>query len=178
VELAKGALLVTVLRSVGYMSRSDLSSRRGHAGYQLRTPEAQGHGRLRFRYALAFGDDPARALEPALIRPAAVALLEAVPGDRSLLAIEPAGVRLHAVKRAEADDRLLVRISGPESGALTAKLRFFMPISRAWLSDLDERTGTPLAIDGDTVSLPLAAGQVATVAVDADNAVALRSPTR
>jgi alpha-mannosidase len=173
VELVpSGALLVTVVRAVGWMSRSDLASRRGHAGYQIETPAAQGRGRLRFRYAVAFEDAAgpaatlARALEPALYPPAAVALEDAPASERALFALEPPEVRLSTIKRAEADERLLVRLIGPDAGPpVLARLRFFRPIARAWRSDLDERAGTPLEVTDGQVALSIAAGEVETIAV-------------
>lgn len=46
------ALCLTLLRSVGWLSRGDLALRSGHAGPGLETPEAQSLGAHRFEYAL------------------------------------------------------------------------------------------------------------------------------
>ena len=45
-------IAVTLLRCVGWLSRSDISSRRGGAGPQLRTPGAQMLGRHEFDYSI------------------------------------------------------------------------------------------------------------------------------
>ncbi len=45
-------LALTLLRSVGWLSRADMSIRRGHAGPGLPTPEAQCIGEYTFEYAL------------------------------------------------------------------------------------------------------------------------------
>src|SRR5262249_49812946 len=83
-----GALKLTLLRAVGVMSRSDLSTRPGHAGYQVPTPGAQGQRRLRFSYVVGFGDEgvqaTARAIEPALVRPQVVPLAGATREGRAL----------------------------------------------------------------------------------------------
>jgi len=51
---ANGAtILLTLLRSVGWLSRSDLATRRGGAGPELETPGAQEPGEHRFEFALA-----------------------------------------------------------------------------------------------------------------------------
>lgn len=56
VEAMRGAdgveLALTLLRSVGWLSRGDLRMRRGHAGPGVETPEAQGLGMHRFEYGL------------------------------------------------------------------------------------------------------------------------------
>lgn len=49
----KGDLLVTLLRSVGELSRGDLPTRPGHAGWPVATPLAQCHGVERLQLALA-----------------------------------------------------------------------------------------------------------------------------
>ncbi len=46
------AIAMTLIRSVGFLSRGDLRLRRGHAGPGLETPDAQSNGTLRFEYAL------------------------------------------------------------------------------------------------------------------------------
>jgi len=48
-----GDLLMTLLRSVGQLSRGDLPTRPGHAGWPTPTPEAQCLGRGRLQLALA-----------------------------------------------------------------------------------------------------------------------------
>jgi alpha-mannosidase len=47
-------LAVTLLRSVGWLSRDDLVTRKGNAGPQMPTPGAQVPGGHRFRYSLFF----------------------------------------------------------------------------------------------------------------------------
>ena len=47
-------LALTLLRSVGWLSRDDLATRRGHAGPEMETPGAQVPGGHRFRYSLFF----------------------------------------------------------------------------------------------------------------------------
>ncbi|MDQ6713988.1 MAG: hypothetical protein M3Z28_12485 [Candidatus Dormibacteraeota bacterium] len=47
-------LALTLLRSVGWLSRDDLVTRIGHAGPELETPGAQVSGGHRFRYSLFF----------------------------------------------------------------------------------------------------------------------------
>ena len=160
-----GALLLTLFRAVGWMSRGDLSTRPGHAGYNVQTPDAQGLGHLRFRYAIAVGPDAVRDLEPGLIGPRAIALERAQPCDRPFLSVEPASVRLSICKRADDGDAFLVRLCGPPSESVTARLRFFRPLRRAWWSDLDERTGAEIVLSGarDELAVPLAANEVVTL---------------
>jgi mannosylglycerate hydrolase len=49
----RGDLWLTLLRSVGQLSRADLPTRRGNAGWPVETPEAQCHGMERVQLAFA-----------------------------------------------------------------------------------------------------------------------------
>jgi 2-O-(6-phospho-alpha-D-mannosyl)-D-glycerate hydrolase len=51
-ECAGTTILLTLLRCVGWLSRSDLHTRRGDAGPQMETPDAQELGQHRFEFAL------------------------------------------------------------------------------------------------------------------------------
>jgi mannosylglycerate hydrolase len=50
---AATTILLTLLRCVGWLSRSDLATRRGGAGPELETPDAQEPGAHRFEFAVA-----------------------------------------------------------------------------------------------------------------------------
>ena len=160
-----GALLLTLFRAVGWMSKGDLSTRPGHAGYNVQTPDAQGVGHLRFRYAIAVGPDAVRELECALVPPRALPLAHAQPIDRPLLSIEPAAARLSILKRSDDGDAFVVRLVGPPDVAVTAHLRFHRPIARAWASDLDERVGAEIALGAarDELAVAIPANDVVTI---------------
>ena len=134
VELAAdGALLLTLFRAVGWMSRGDLSTRVGHAGYNVPTPDAQGLGRLTL--PLRHRRRPRRrARARAGHRPAARRRARRAPRPpiAPFLSVEPASVRLSICKRADDGDdgAFLVRLCGPPRGAVTARLRFFRPVGR------------------------------------------------
>jgi 2-O-(6-phospho-alpha-D-mannosyl)-D-glycerate hydrolase len=51
-----GELALTLLRCIGWLSRDDLSTRRGGAGPQLPVPGAQCHGEHVFEYAVELGE--------------------------------------------------------------------------------------------------------------------------
>ena len=159
---------LTLFRAVGWMSRGDLSTRAGHAGYNVATPDAQGLGTLRYQVALAVGPDAVRELAPGLIVPHATPLAAATPGDQPLLSVEPPSVRLSICKRAADGDGLVVRLIGAAADAVTARVRLFRPIRRARLSDLDERDGPELPIEGcgESLIVQIAANDIVTLRID------------
>jgi alpha-mannosidase/mannosylglycerate hydrolase len=162
---ADGALLLTLFRAIGWMSRGDLSTRPGHAGYNVQTPDAQGIGRLRFRYTLAVGADAVREIDAGIIGPRATALERGQPSDRALLSVEPPTVRLSILKRADDGQGFILRLCASPREPVTARVRFARPLRRAWWSDLDERIGADLEISGarDELAVPIATHEVVTL---------------
>jgi mannosylglycerate hydrolase len=172
----EGNLSLTLLRCVGWLSRGDLPNRGREAGPNLPTPGAQGIGIHGFDYAVAFQDLQApvsemhRKLEPMLFTPRVTTVTEPFIEDLPLLSVEPASVRLAAIKRAEHDARMIIRLVGADSGeAVEAALKFYRPVEKAWRSDLDERRGEELQVLGkgiDTrVTVRVPPRDVVTVAV-------------
>jgi len=178
VELGEGGeLSLTLLRSVGWLSRSDLPNRNREAGPNLPTPGAQGIGTHHFNYAVAFQDrhvrlsEIHRKLEPMLFQPSVVTVTEASIEELPLLAVEPASIRLAAVKRAENDGRLMIRLVGADSGQpVEAMVKVYGRVRKAWISDLDEREGTklsPVYQGNETmIMVPVPARDVVTLALE------------
>ena len=139
------ALAVTLLRCVGFLSRDDLATRRGHAGPGLPTPGAQCLGLHEFR--LAF--------EPRSAPPSVAALLAA---SSSFLApprliapagpIEGAGAPvLSALKKCGERESLVVRIFNTRSEATPLRLAAFRPLREAYRLDLREKRLKALDVD-------------------------------
>jgi hypothetical protein len=98
------AVALTLLRSVGWLSRADLLYRTGHAGPALQTPGAQVLGRHEFRYSLRFhsGDWESagiwRAAETSLL-PLMVGRLGRVQNQRlvpGMIRLEPENIQVTA----------------------------------------------------------------------------------
>ena len=137
------AIAVTLLRCVGWLSRADISSRRGGAGPQLRTPGAQMPGRHEFAYSIIphAGDWASAQAHVAAVqhlRPMRARWnrhgLGHIDYTGSLLEVESPAFAVSAIKRAEDGDGVIVRV----------------------YNTLDEEADT-------TVNLPLAGGRVSKV---------------
>lgn len=169
-------ILLTLLRSVGWLSRADLTTRRGHAGPGLPTPGAQLPGSHTFHYALIPHDGDlvsSRAFEQAhnFVSPPVAAATSIHPGPlpatASLLELEPATLVVSAVKRSampvgvtpQAGDRpsLVVRLWNISDAPLDGRLRCHFPFASVGRSNLEETEFAPLSLDGDGW-LPLTVG--------------------
>ncbi len=115
-----GAVIaLTLLRCVGWLSRADISSRRGGAGPQLRTPGAQLHGRQVLEYSIIphAGDWEAGGAQVQAVqhlRPMRARWnrhgLGHIAAKGQLLKVESPAFQVSAIKRAEDGDGAIVRL--------------------------------------------------------------------
>lgn len=154
VEFAgRQAYALTLLRCVGWLSRADLRSRRGHAGPALRTPDAQMPGRHTFAYALTVYRGTWR--EAALVHQAHAfaypplvfatnasdtAAMTAWP----IVVLPDAALVPSAVYRSAADGAPILRLYSTAATPLQAHLRGPAALGSAWLADLRERPHSAL----------------------------------
>ncbi|MGW1185687.1 hypothetical protein ACWD7Y_21100 [Streptomyces drozdowiczii] len=130
-ETATGAeqeIVVTLLRSVGWLSRFDLNSRTTGARPALPTPEAQCQGRQTFHLAMATGtpvaDDRDLAHLAAAYRtpPRAWQLRPDTAPAEHHSTLRARGALLSALKPAEDGNGLILRLSNPGSEACRAQV--------------------------------------------------------
>lgn len=173
------AVAVTLLRCVEWLSRADLSTRRGHAGPMEFTPDAQCLGRQEFDYALVphSGDweagealvlreaqafnTPVRAvvLSPAEARAeeqkekqtAEASPAEALPltSRAMLIEVEPRELVVSAIKRANSGDGLVVRVYNPLAHAVEAAFRPGFAATRVFVANLEEEPQEQLLWSGE-----------------------------
>ncbi|MBV8560622.1 MAG: hypothetical protein JO050_07605, partial [Acidimicrobiia bacterium] len=149
-----GTIYITALRAVGSLSRVDLRGRPQPAGPGLRTPEAQCRGTMAAQLALAFGSEPSReALNAELgLRAVPAGPNPIVPEGSSLMMLEGEGVVLSAVKPAQDERRLVVRVLNPTDDIEDVTLRFAPSVDAAISVRLDEEPDSQAVTqDGNTV---------------------------
>jgi alpha-mannosidase len=173
-EGGRAELALTLLRCVGWLSRADFSTRRGHAGPHTATPGAQEIGRHRFEYAViphagdctaayqeayAF-DVPLRAVDTPL-------QAGTLPSTASLLEVRPAAFVLSAVKPAEEGDGVIVRGYNITGAPLRVTLKPLHRCTRAARVRLDEEEvgGLALAEDG-SVTMEVRGHEIVTVRLE------------
>ncbi len=159
-------LAVTLLRCVSWLSRDDLSMRRGHAGPGFETPGAQMTGRWTFEYSLipheggwreAFSEAHAFARPLRALRTSRGSGL--LPRQGSLLTVDAPELVVSTVKLAEDDDGVVARVYNIADEAIEAGVALSGANGRASRIDLNEEN----AVEADASRLTLRRNEIATL---------------
>lgn len=173
-----GDLLFTALRSVGQLSRDDLSTRPGHAGWPTAVPDAQCLGRDRIELAIApiteaglANGAPHRLWEDAFLSPRGRWLRDATRLNPAPVSIEleGAGLALSAVKPAEDGDGLILRCWNTGT-VREGAWRIRPAIQEAWRVRADETMPEALVVTGGAVRFRAEAHEIVTIRVNWDPA--------
>jgi alpha-mannosidase len=163
-------IALTLLRCVGWLSRSDLRTRRGPAGPSLETPGAQMQGRWTFHYSLIpheGGWEAAFREAHSFARPLSAVRSRggsgSLPASASLLEIEPPSLVLSALKTAEDGDGVVARVYNTADAPVKGSLRLLAPHAGAETVDLNEEPQGPVETDGDRVVLSARPNQILSV---------------
>ena len=142
------SLKLTLLRCVGWLSRGDLSTRRGHAGPPIRTPGAQCKGTHTFEYCLIpfsgeLGPDVVRrALEftsPLIAAPVEGAGEGPLPTSFSFAKMEADNLLVSSLKVSEDGKGVTLRVYEGFGRATETSITLFKPPSKTSLVNLRER---------------------------------------
>jgi alpha-mannosidase len=144
----RGDLNITLLRAIGALSRDDLPTRSGHAGWPIDTPDAQCLGRERLQFAItpvsrADLDHRTRLSElweDAFLPVQAVWLRQATPLSVEPIAItlEGEGLVFSGLKPAERAQAMVLRCYNPGAKPTSGAWRFGTPVKSAQRARADE----------------------------------------
>jgi alpha-mannosidase len=160
---------LTLLRCVSWLSRDDLATRNGHAGPMMFTPGAQMIGRWAFEYSIIPHEGNWMSGYRGAHRFARPLRAIRVPGgtgemprQKSLLRLDGEGVELSALKPAEDDDAIVVRVYNiaDESGA--GLIALSEPVAGVEAVNLNEEDAGPVVVQGGAVRLDFAPNQIST----------------
>jgi alpha-mannosidase len=149
-ELAEnGDLRVTLLRAVGQLSRADLPTRPGHAGWPTATPEAQCVGPDRMQLAVVpveaadlwAGSALFEMWEDVFLPPRALWLRQATPLAPASwdVRLEGRGLVFSSAKPPEEGEGLVLRCWNARAEPVSGAWRFARPVTRAVRLRADER---------------------------------------
>jgi len=172
-DAGHACLHLTLLRSVGWLSRDDFPTRRfSNAGPTLHTPEAQCPGPHAFRYALVpfSGDDVSADIKGISRRyKVPVPVIQGVedlhvPGGNDFLRKENHLVSTTSIKRSETTGNMIARFYNLSDQAVEEMLTFGRRIQKAWrVNLLEEREGELDVLDECRLALTLQPHEILTV---------------
>jgi alpha-mannosidase len=170
-----GGVLVTMVRSVGELSRGDLPERMGNAGWPTVTPEAQCVGPFAAELALMLHgprnakvvDEIERAADDILLPLCGATLRSALRRPEPTFGVElmGEGLAFSAAKMSEDGQWLALRCVNLLDEERAGRWRLGAKVSEAHLARLDETLLTPLSADGDAIAFRVPARGVATMLV-------------
>lgn len=141
-------IALTLLRSVGWLSRGDLEYKRGgNAGPSISTPEAQCLGENTFSYALIPHQgnwDDARISQKTKQYKTKILTQQLknqsgnLPSSFSFIQLEGKYLEISTIKKNEFEDKLVVRVYNPTNRETTGKIKLGFNIHKVYLGRLDE----------------------------------------
>ncbi len=173
------AIAVTLLRCVEWLSRGDLTTRRGHAGPMEYTPEAQCPGLHEFDYALiphagTWQSDEALVLREAQafnipVHTQAIVTEQhdgPLPAQATFVEVEPRSLVVSAVKRSNDGRGLVVRVYNPLPNTVSAKIQSGVAFVQAYMTNLlEERQEllAPTPRNAQIVEVAIRGGEIKTL---------------
>jgi alpha-mannosidase len=170
-----GTIAVTLLRSIGELSRADIPERPGHAGWPAPVPGAQCHGPFGAQLAVmlhgvrnaATVDAIERAADDILLPLTGATLRSALrnPGALHGIALDGEGLAFSCAKESEDGQWLVLRCVNLLDEVRAGSWRLGTPITEAQVARLDETIIEATQADGDTVRFLAAPRSVVTILV-------------
>lgn len=164
-----GKIYLTLLRAVGWLSREDLYTRKGHAGPPLTTPGAQCLGVHVYNYALYtytgtwHSSGLLRSAYAFLCPPIGIQLNGLTLGQKSFIAVDREEIVMSACKPSEDGHGIIVRLYNPCGKTLRARLYVQWPIREAWLARLDETCAVPIKMNENYIDLEFKGFEIKTL---------------
>lgn len=165
---------LTLLRSVGWLSRKDLLLRKGNAGWTLPTPDAQCLGKYTFEYSIIphegdWSNGQSYTESHNFAAPLQASLKSEgsgiLPETFSYIEIEAPEITLSAVKKAETRDDLVIRIYNESSKNINTSLRLNFDIKEVFESTMSEIKTNKLKVSNGKVNLGFKPWQIITLCI-------------
>jgi len=171
-----GTIALTLLRSVGWLSRGDLTTRERLAGPKVPVPDAQCLGQHTFEYAIlpqsgSWEASPIYQEENQYSIPIKYLDMPGqsgeLPARLSFIQIKPDQLMVSAIKKAYSNDNLIIRLFNPTGKTVKGNLKIFPGITKAWLADLNEEKQAKIPVRSNgSIPLNVKPKKIVTVSVN------------
>jgi mannosylglycerate hydrolase len=166
-------ILVTLLRSVGYINKNNLMTRWRMAGPDIATPEAQCLGKNTFNYSIilhkkSWENSYKEAFQYIyLMRGYAIEnSLGSLCARQSILNISPNTMILSAVKKAEDGNGIIARFYNITKNASEATIEFYKNIQKCYITNMLEENKSECTIDnGKNVKIKVPKNKIITMRI-------------
>ena len=170
-----GTIALTLLRSVGWLSQDDLTSREKLAGPKVSVPDAQCIGPHVFEYAIlpqpgSWDAKPVYREENRYnidIKSAEIPWQKGkLPLQLSFVLIKPDELMVSAIKKAYSNDNIIIRLFNPTSKYIKGSIEIYPGIKEAWTADLNEekKNAIHVQIDG-TILIEAGPKKIITISI-------------
>jgi len=146
-------IALTLVRSIGWLSREDLEYRTGNAGPSLSTPEAQCLGEHTFLYALIPHQDNwdnarisqrTKQFKTKILTRQLKNQSGNLPSSFSFIQLVGKYLEISAIKKNEFKDKLVIRVYNPTDRETSGKIKLGVNVYKVYLGRLDESYGDEL----------------------------------
>lgn len=167
-------IYLTLFRAVGWLSRGDLLTRKGHAGPHIPTPGAQCKRRMVFEYAIIpHWNTWSEAKAYKLAREFAIPLFcisfqrggKELPREMRFIEIKPDNLIVTALKKSEDDEYVVLRFYNILPRNTEAEIFIGFDVEELWLANLNEEPISRLRIEKGMVKLNVEPHKIITLLI-------------
>jgi mannosylglycerate hydrolase len=163
-------LSLTLLRGVGWIGREFFVT----ATYKIPTPDAQCLGTNEFEYSIYPHTGTWESAKAWQLGHGFNAPLEVIenslhdgrlPKSFSLFSVDNEELEVSAIKKAENDDALIIRMYNVSDKKITGKLTAFSPIAKATLVNMLEEYQGDISVSGNSLTFSVKENQIVTLSL-------------
>jgi len=177
IENGQVSILLTLLRAVGWLSKSDLKTRKGGAGPDIAVSDAQCKRRLTFEYALYLHDGDwergevykyAQEYTTPLLGTAFRQYTAKMPSNLSFFLVEPTELLISALKPTEDGKGIAIRFYNVTGKTVKGTVKYAFNPKKVYWSKMNEKKIEEIEISNGKMEIEVGAHKVVTLIAEYD----------
>ena len=167
-------IYLTLFRAVGWLSRDDLLTRKGHAGPHIPTPGAQCIRKMRFEYSIiphhsTWSEFKAYKLAREFAIPLFYVPFQrskgSLPEEMEFIRIKPDNLIVTALKKSEDNENIVLRFYNILGETTNAEIFINFDFKEVWLANLNEEPINRLRTENRSVKLEVGPHKIVTLMI-------------